>query len=95
LLVLDFLRVWDVALGHWFEIFCPFNICTHGCKLSSQDCLFCVPQVLVGHVFIFMNFHESFNFLFYYINDSLIIEQCVIQSPIICIFSAVVFVVGF
>jgi hypothetical protein len=43
LLVLVFLGVWDVAFGHWFEIFCPFNICTHGYKLSSQDCFCCVP----------------------------------------------------
>jgi hypothetical protein len=30
-----FLGVWDVALGHWFEIFLSFYICTHGYKLSS------------------------------------------------------------
>jgi hypothetical protein len=44
LVVLVFLGVWNVALGHWFEIF-PFNTCTHSYKLSSQDCLWCVPSV--------------------------------------------------
>jgi hypothetical protein len=44
LLVLVFLGICDVALGHWFEIFLfSFNTCTHGYKFSSLDCLCCVP----------------------------------------------------
>jgi hypothetical protein len=38
------------------------------------------------------HFHQLLSYFFY---DLLIIEQCVIQSPIICIFSAVAFVVEF
>jgi hypothetical protein len=63
-LVLVFLGVWDVTLGHLFENFwVSFNICTHGYSLSSEDCLCCVPQVLVDDVFIFISFEEPFDFL--------------------------------
>jgi hypothetical protein len=61
-------------------------------KFSSQDCLCCVSQVPLGHVFIFINFQEP-NFLFYFNNEPLIIEHCVVQLPIVCIFSAVFVVV--
>jgi hypothetical protein len=44
---------------------------------------------MVGHVFIFFNFQEPFDFLFYFINDPLIVEQCIVQLPVVCIFSAV------
>jgi hypothetical protein len=39
----------------------------------------------------------SRNFLIssYFINDPLIIEQCVVQLPVVCMFSAVVFVAEF
>jgi hypothetical protein len=42
--------------------------------------------VLVGCVVIFINFQEPFNFLLYFVNDLLIIEQCVVQVPIVCQF---------
>jgi hypothetical protein len=35
----------------------------------------------------------TFNYLFYFINDPLFIEQCIVQLPIVCMFSTVVFVV--
>jgi hypothetical protein len=46
-------------------------------------------------VFIFINFQETFNFLFYFSDDPLIVEQCVVQLPVVCIFSGVVFGVKF
>jgi hypothetical protein len=95
LLVLVFLGVWDEALSHDLRSFCPFNICIHGCKLSSQNCLCCVPEVPVGCFFIFINFQESFNFLFYFINDPLVIKQCVVQFPATCMFFIIIFVVEF
>jgi hypothetical protein len=44
---------------------------------------------------IFISFQETFYFFSYFCYDLLIIEQCIIQPPIICIFSAVIFVVEF
>jgi hypothetical protein len=49
-----------------------------------------INSPLVGHFSIFIDFQEPFNFLFYFIDDPLIIEQYVVQLPIVCIFSAVV-----
>jgi hypothetical protein len=34
----------------------------------------------------------TFNYLFYFINDPLFIEQCIVQLPIVCMFSTVVVV---
>jgi hypothetical protein len=51
--------------------------------------------VQVDGVFIFISFQGTFDFLSYFCYHPLIIEQCVIQAPIICVFSAVVFVVEF
>jgi hypothetical protein len=48
---------------------------------------------LLGGVFIFISFQEPFGFLSYFFSNPLIIVQCVIQSPIICIFFAVAFVI--
>jgi hypothetical protein len=56
---------------------------------------FAVPQVLIGGIFIFTNFQELFDFLsyfFYHPSDHWV--MCY-SAPIICIFSAVVFVVEF
>jgi hypothetical protein len=52
-------------------------------------------MVLIGYVFIFIKFQEIVDFLLYFFYDPLIIQQCVTQPPIICEFSAVVFVVAF
>jgi hypothetical protein len=56
---------------------------------------FAMSQVLVGGVFISVNFQEPFDFLSYFFYDPLIVEQCVIQPPIIFSFFAVAFVVEF
>jgi hypothetical protein len=40
----------------------------------------------MGSALIFIKFQESFDFLSYFFNDLLIIEQCVIQTPIIFYF---------
>jgi hypothetical protein len=49
----------------------------------------------VGSVFIIIKFQELFDFLPYFFYDPLISEQCVVQPPIVCVFSAAAFVVEF
>jgi hypothetical protein len=46
-------------------------------------------------IFIFIGFQETFDFLSHFFYDPLIVEQCIIQLPIICVFFAVDFVVEF
>jgi hypothetical protein len=87
---LVFLGVWEVALGHLSEI-CLFNICTHGYKFSSWDCLCYVPWVLIGCVFIFISFQGPFDFFSYFFCDPLSNVLLFSFQLFVC-FSAVVFV---
>jgi hypothetical protein len=50
---------------------------------------------MVGGVFVFISFHETFDFLSHFFDGPLIVEQYVLQSPIICVFSVLAFVVEF
>jgi hypothetical protein len=51
--------------------------------------------IFITSLFSFLSPSRKLDFLSYFFYDTLIIEQCVIQPPIICIFSAVAFVIEF
>jgi hypothetical protein len=44
------------------------------------------PQVLVDYVFLFTKFHKHFDFFPYFLNDPLVMQQCVVQSTRLNIF---------
>jgi hypothetical protein len=56
---------------------------------------FDVSCVLVSGAFIFIKFQELFDSPPYFFDDPLLMEQCVVQSPGVWVFSAVSFVLVF
>jgi hypothetical protein len=56
--------------------------------------LCCVPQAQTGCVFVFTEFQEL-DFLSYFFSDPLIVEQYIVQPPIVCVFSSAAFIVEF